>query len=45
MRNFLFILMILITSCGYQPIYINKNPDNFKFQKLLLQVIKKSIEK
>ena len=36
MRNFLFILMILITSCGYQPLYINKNPDNFKFQNITL---------
>ena len=36
MRNFLFILMILVTSCGYQPVYINKNPDNFKFQNITL---------
>ena len=36
MKNFLFILILLITSCGYQPIYINKNPDNFKFKNITL---------
>tara|TARA_B110001452_G_scaffold263788_1_gene265752 strand:+ start:649 stop:1095 length:447 start_codon:yes stop_codon:yes gene_type:complete len=34
MKKILLISIFLITSCGYQPIYLNKNPDNFIFKKI-----------
>ena len=30
-------LTILITSCGYQPIYLNKNIKNFEFNKIITE--------
>ena len=37
MRN-IFILIVLFTySCGYQPIYLNKNIKNYEFSKIYLE--------
>ena len=34
----IFILIILFTySCGYQPIYLNKNLKNYEFSKIFLE--------
>ena len=41
MRKILFILILFITSCGYQPIYLNKSPDNFTFNKITISGNKK----
>ena len=37
MKKFLFIIIFLISSCGYQPIYINKNLKNFEFSKIITE--------
>ena len=37
MKKILFFLILLMTSCGYQPIYLNSNTQNFKFSKILIQ--------
>lgn len=38
MKKFLFLfLFFFIINCGYQPIYLNKNPDKFKFSKISLE--------
>ena len=37
MKKFLFIIIFFITSCGYQPIYLNTNLDNFEFYKINLK--------
>ncbi len=34
-RKILIVLIILMTSCGYQPIYLNKNIKNFEFNKII----------
>ena len=34
MKKFLFIFILFITSCGYQPININQNQENFIFKKI-----------
>lgn len=34
MRKIVFILLTLITSCGYQPIYVDQNQENLIFQKI-----------
>ena len=36
MKKFLFIFILFITSCGYQPIYISQNQDDFIFKKITL---------
>jgi hypothetical protein len=37
MKNILILFLFLITSCGYQPLYVNKeNNNNFKFQEIKL---------
>ena len=36
MKKILFIFIILISSCGYQPIYININEENLIFKKIIL---------
>lgn len=36
MKNILFIFIFLITSCGYQPIYVNNNPTNLLFKDINL---------
>ena len=34
----IFILIVLFTySCGYQPIYLNKNVENYEFSKIYLE--------
>ena len=37
MRKILLLLILLMASCGYQPIYLNSNTQNFKFSKILIQ--------
>ncbi len=37
MKKFLVIIIFLISSCGYQPIYINKNLKNFEFSKIITE--------
>ena len=34
MKKILIILILLITSCGYQPIYVDQNQENLIFQKI-----------
>ena len=41
MKKILLFLILLMASCGYQPIYLNSNPQNFKFSKILIQGDKK----
>ena len=41
MKRFLFILIFLISSCGYQPIYLNNNLKNFEFNKIIAEGEKK----
>ena len=36
MKKIIIILFFFITSCGYQPIYINKNSSNLIFKKVEL---------
>ena len=33
-EKILFLILFLFYSCGYEPIYINKNNTNFKFQQI-----------
>ncbi len=35
MKKILIILTIFLTSCGYQPIYLNKNLKNFEFSQII----------
>ncbi len=37
MKKLLLITFFLISSCGYQPIYINNNLNNFEFYKISTQ--------
>ncbi len=37
MKKVLFLILFLLSSCGYQPLYINKDNTNFKFQKITLE--------
>ena len=37
MKKFLVVIIFLISSCGYQPIYINKNLKNFEFSKIITE--------
>ena len=34
MNTFLIILLFFMSSCGFQPIYLNKNLNNFEFLKI-----------
>jgi len=36
MKKIFFILLFFISSCGYQPLYQNKDLENFKFRKITL---------
>ena len=36
MKKIFFILLFFISSCGYQPLYQNKDLENFKFRKIYL---------
>ena len=37
MKKFLLITIFFITSCGYQPIYLNNNLKNFEFYKISIE--------
>jgi len=37
MKKILLLLIFLTTSCGYKPIYLNSDLQNFKFSKILIQ--------
>ena len=37
MKNFFLILILLITSCGYQPLYSTKDTEQFRFSKIELK--------
>ena len=34
MRNYLIIFIFLLSSCGYQPLYSNKNSNKFTFKEI-----------
>ena len=34
-KNLIILLFFLLTSCGYQPVYLNKNLKNFEFQEIV----------
>ena len=36
MKKTFFILLFFISSCGYQPFYTNKSPQNYEFKKIIL---------
>jgi len=36
MKKTFFILLFFISSCGYQPIYINKSSEIYEFKKIVL---------
>ena len=35
MKKILLILLFFISHCGYQPIYLNKNTQNFEYSKII----------
>lgn len=35
MKKILLILLFFISHCGYQPIYLNKNSQNFEYSKII----------
>jgi len=35
MKKTLILVLFFIFSCGYQPIYLNKNTENFEFSKIV----------
>jgi|TARA_B110001450_G_C17372491_1_gene380265 hypothetical protein len=35
MKKTLILILFFIFSCGYQPIYLNKNTENFEFSKIV----------
>ncbi len=37
MKKILIVLIFVLSSCGYQPIYLNKNPENFKFSQIIFK--------
>ena len=37
MKNFFLILIFFLTSCGYQPIYSNKNSKELSFKEIEFQ--------
>ena len=37
MRIALILIFFLYTSCGYEPLYVNKNNNKFKFQEVKLE--------
>ena len=37
MKKILIFLILLIASCGYQPIYLNSDTQKLKFSKILIQ--------
>ena len=41
MKKIFLIIILFLSSCGYNPIYVNKNLKNFKFNEVFLQGDKK----
>ncbi len=37
MKKTLFILLLFIVGCGYQPVYLNKNVQNYEYSKIILE--------
>lgn len=37
MRKFLIIFFIILTQCGYQPIYLNQNSEIFEYSQIILE--------
>ena len=37
MKKTLILILFFITSCGYQPVYLNKNTENLKILKIILK--------
>jgi hypothetical protein len=37
MKKILIICILFVSSCGYQPIYLNKNLKNYEFQKIIVK--------
>tara|TARA_B100001057_G_scaffold418004_1_gene436988 strand:- start:1128 stop:1577 length:450 start_codon:yes stop_codon:yes gene_type:complete len=37
MKKIFLLIILLITSCGYQPIYLNSDNQNFKFSRVSIQ--------
>ena len=37
MKKFLLIFIFLLSECGYQPIYLNKNLEDIEFNKITLE--------
>ena len=37
MNKIILVLFFFLSSCGYQPVYINKNLENFEFQKIIFE--------
>lgn len=37
MKKTLILILFFITSCGYQPVYLNKNTENLEFSKIILK--------
>ena len=37
MKKFLIVIIFLTSSCGYQPIYINKTLQNYEFEKIIFE--------
>ena len=35
MKKIFFILLFFISSCGYQPIYVNKSSEIYEFKKIV----------
>ena len=35
MKKTAFILLLFLIGCGYQPVYLNKNIENFEFSKII----------
>ena len=36
MKKVLVIILLFISNCGYQPVYLNKNLQNFEFKRIVL---------
>ena len=36
MKKTFLIILFFISSCGYQPLYTNKSPQNYEFKKIIL---------
>ena len=37
MKKIIFVFLLFLTSCGYQPLYSGKNTSDFLFNKILLE--------